>query len=159
MKKYRSMRVGAGALMLALTAQHRSARAGCQSPVTATPGQDVKMMLLPKFLGILPFDQANQGAQEAEAELQNPRRSRHGPDRRTTASQGQIEHADERADAGLQGRHDVEQRRRADRRDRARPRRQAGTKVVTWDSPIPTAQGETVFVAQVDFNEMGKTHG
>ena len=40
--------------------------------VTATPGQDVKMMLLPKFLGILPFDQANQGAQEAAAELQNP---------------------------------------------------------------------------------------
>ena len=39
---------------------------------TAEPGQDVKMMLLPKFLGILPFDQANQGAQEAAAELQNP---------------------------------------------------------------------------------------
>ena len=33
------------------------------------------MMLLPKFLGILPFDQANQGAQEAAAELQNPTRS------------------------------------------------------------------------------------
>ena len=43
-----------------------------QSPATATPGQDVKMMLLPKFLGILPFDQANRGAQEAAAELQNP---------------------------------------------------------------------------------------
>ena len=39
---------------------------------TAEPGQDVKMMLLPKFLGILPFDQANQGAEEAAAELQNP---------------------------------------------------------------------------------------
>ena len=37
-------------------------------------GQDVKMMLLPKFLGILPFDQANQGAQEAAAELQEPDR-------------------------------------------------------------------------------------
>src|SRR5918997_2638205 len=40
--------------------------------VTAEPGQDVKMMLLPKFLGILPFDQAKQGAEEAAAELQNP---------------------------------------------------------------------------------------
>ena len=40
--------------------------------ITATPGQDVKMMLLPKFLGIVPFDQAHQGAEEAAAELQNP---------------------------------------------------------------------------------------
>jgi len=40
--------------------------------VTATPGQDVKMMLLPKFLGIEVFEQANQGAQEAAAELENP---------------------------------------------------------------------------------------
>ena len=30
------------------------------------------MLLLPKFLGILVFDQANQGAEEAAAELQNP---------------------------------------------------------------------------------------
>ena len=27
--------------------------------------------------------------------------------------------------------------------------------VVTWDSPIPSAEGEQVFVAQVDFNETG----
>ena len=27
--------------------------------------------------------------------------------------------------------------------------------VVTWDSPIPSAQGEQVFVAQVDFDETG----
>ena len=38
-------------------------------PVTATPGQEVNAVLLPKFLGILPFDQANRGAQEAAAEL------------------------------------------------------------------------------------------
>ena len=31
-----------------------------------------------------------------------------------------------------------------------------GIKVVTWDSPIPSAEGEDVFVAQVDFNETGK---
>ncbi len=31
----------------------------------------------------------------------------------------------------------------------------AGTKVVTWDSPIPSAKGETVFVAQVDFGSIG----
>jgi rhamnose transport system substrate-binding protein len=31
----------------------------------------------------------------------------------------------------------------------------AGTKVVTWDSPIPSGAGETVFVAQVDFGSIG----
>ena len=36
------------------------------------PGKDVSMVLLPKFLGILPFDQAHQGAEEAAKELQNP---------------------------------------------------------------------------------------
>ena len=39
--------------------------------VTATPGQAVNAVLLPKFLGILPFDQANRGAQEAAAELKS----------------------------------------------------------------------------------------
>ena len=32
----------------------------------------------------------------------------------------------------------------------------AGTKVVTWDSPIPSGAGESVFVAQVDFTETGQ---
>ena len=41
-------------------------------PVAATPGQDVKMMLLPKFLGILPFDQANQGAAGGRRRAGNP---------------------------------------------------------------------------------------
>ena len=39
------------------------------------------MMLLPKFLGILPFDQANQGAQEAAAELAEPDRASTSSDR------------------------------------------------------------------------------
>jgi len=32
----------------------------------------------------------------------------------------------------------------------------AGIPVVSWDSPIPSAEGETVFVAQVDFDETGQ---
>ena len=31
-----------------------------------------------------------------------------------------------------------------------------GIKIVTWDSPIPSAEAEDVFVAQVDFTETGK---
>ena len=34
-------------------------------------------------------------------------------------------------------------------------RRDAGGTVVTWDSPIPSGEGESVFVAQVDFDETG----
>ena len=38
----------------------------------AAAGEGVPMVLMPKFLGILVFDQANQGAQEAHAEVGNP---------------------------------------------------------------------------------------
>lgn len=38
----------------------------------AAEGEGVPMVLMPKFLGILVFDQANQGAQEAHAEVGNP---------------------------------------------------------------------------------------
>jgi len=31
----------------------------------------------------------------------------------------------------------------------------AGTKIVTWDSPIPSGEAEDVFVAQVDFGSIG----
>src|SRR4030042_667954 len=34
--------------------------------------------------------------------------------------------------------------------------RDAGLTVVTWDSPIPSGEGEQLFVAQVDFDETGK---
>jgi rhamnose transport system substrate-binding protein len=37
----------------------------------------------------------------------------------------------------------------------AKAAQEAGLTVVTWDSPIPTGEGEDVFVAQVDFNEIG----
>ena len=38
----------------------------------AKKGMKADLVLMPKFLGILVFDQANQGAQEAHKELQNP---------------------------------------------------------------------------------------
>ena len=86
-------------------------RARAPAAIKATPGQSVKMMLLPKFLGILPFDQANKGAMEAEAELKNPEKlafvgptagkQRPGPDRVH----------DQRAHPGHEGRDDVQQRR------------------------------------------------
>ena len=44
------------------------------------------MLLLPKFTGVAVFDQANEGAQEAHAELQNPAElSYTGPDQASSA--------------------------------------------------------------------------
>ena len=123
-------------------------------PVTATPGQDVPMVLLPKFLGILPFDQANRGAQEAHAELQNPAELLFtGPTPENSVA-GQIEIV---TNAASQGQKVVMLSNNAG--DQIAPAAEAaqaaGTKVVTWDSPVPSGAGETVFVAQVDFGSIG----
>src|SRR5215203_177454 len=121
----------------------------------AEPGQDVKMMLLPKFLGILPFDQANQGAQEAAAELGNPTPFDFVGPTADNSQAGQIEFMTNAPTAGYNV---VMLSNNAG--DQIVPAVQAaveaGTKVVTWDSPIPTGEGESFFVAQVDFNEIGK---
>ncbi len=126
-----------------------------QDPVVATPGQDVKMMLLPKFLGILPFDQANQGAMEAATELANPSAFDFvGPTAENSVA-GQIEFMTNAPTGGYKV---VMLSNNAG--DQIGPVAAAavaaGTKVVTWDSPIPTAEGESVFIAQVDFTETGK---
>jgi rhamnose transport system substrate-binding protein len=122
--------------------------------IKATPGQSVKMMLLPKFLGILPFDQANKGAEEAQAELQNPEPVAFVGPTAENSVQGQIEFM---TNAPTQGHKVVMLSNNAG--DQIAPAAEAaqtaGTKVVTWDSPIPSAAGETLFVAQVDFDSIG----
>ena len=123
--------------------------------ITATPGQDVKMMLLPKFLGIAVFDEANEGAQEAAAELQNPTPLDFvGP----AASEGPAAQIEFVTNAPA-GEYDVVMLSN-NAGDQIAPAavaaQEAGTKVVTWDSPIPTAEGESLFVAQVDFVETGQ---
>ncbi len=127
-----------------------------QTPVSGVKtGEDVKMMLLPKFLGILPFDQANQGAQEAAKELGNPTAFDFvGPTAENSVA-GQIEFMTNAPAGGYKvvmlsnnsGDQIVPS---------AEAAQAAGTKVVTWDSPIPDGRGESVFVAQVDFTETGK---
>src|SRR3712207_3758785 len=64
--------MAAGLLIVSMGAAVQAQTPPAGSPVAAATGQPAKMMLLPKFLGILPFDQAHQGAQEAAAELGNP---------------------------------------------------------------------------------------
>jgi len=119
------------------------------------PGKDVSMVLLPKFLGILPFDQAHQGAEEAAKELQNPSKLQFlGPTPENSVA-GQIEIVTNAATQGVKAimisNNSGDQIVPA-----AKAAHDKGMKVVTWDSPIPSAEGEDVFVAQVDFSETGK---
>jgi rhamnose transport system substrate-binding protein len=118
-------------------------------------GEAVNLMLLPKFLGILPFDQAHQGAQEAHDEIGNPGQlSFVGPTPERSV-EGQIEFM---TNAPVQGFDVVMLSNNAGDQIAAAAEQaeQAGTRVVTWDSPIPSAQGEAFFIAQVDFDETGR---
>jgi|FLYN01.1.fsa_nt_gi rhamnose transport system substrate-binding protein len=124
-------------------------------PVEAEPGQEVDMILLPKFLGIVPFDQAHQGAMEAHEELENPGELIFtGPTPENSVA-GQIEVV---TNAVTQGVDAIMISNNAG--DQIAPAAQAaldaGIKVVTWDSPIPSAEGEILFVAQVDFDQTGQ---
>ncbi len=122
--------------------------------VKATPGQEASMVLLPKFLGILPFDQANRGAEEAHKELGNTGELLYtGPTPENSVA-GQIEIM---TTSASQGQKVVMLSNNAGDQivPSAEAAQAAGTKVVTWDSPIPSGKGETVFVAQVDFNQIG----
>jgi rhamnose transport system substrate-binding protein len=130
------------------------AGASFADPVMAQKGANVNLVLLPKFLGILPFDQAHRGAEEANKELENKGTLQYiGPTPENSVA-GQIEML---TTATTQKQNVVMLSNNAG--DQIAPTAEAaqaaGTKVVTWDSPIPSAKGETVFVAQVDFNQIG----
>jgi rhamnose transport system substrate-binding protein len=113
------------------------------------------MILLPKFMGNLVFDEANQGAEEAAKELQNPAKLTYTGPTADNSVAGQIEIV---TNAPTQGAKAIMISNNSG--DQLGPSAQAaldkGLTVVTWDSPIPSAQGEQVFVAQVDFDETGK---
>ena len=123
--------------------------------IKATPGKSVKMLLLPKFTGVAVFDQANQGAQEAHKELQNPAELTYtGPDQASSAQGGQIEYV---TNAPTQGYNALMISNNSGDQiaPAAKTAADGGIKVVTWDSPIPSATAESLFVAQVDFDETG----
>jgi len=122
--------------------------------VTFEAGLEFNSILLPKFTGIAVFDQANEGAQEAAAELGTNPAEFLGPTADNSVA-GQIEIV---TNAATQGVDAVMISNNAG--DQIEPAVQAavdaGVEVVTWDSPIPSAEGESVFVAQVDFDETGQ---
>jgi rhamnose transport system substrate-binding protein len=133
------------------TATETSAAGGV---VTFEKGQEFKSVLLPKFTGVAVFDQANEGAQEAAKELGTDPAEFLGPTADNSVA-GQIEIV---TNAATQGVNAVMISNNAG--DQIAPAVQeavsAGATVVTWDSPIPSGEGESLFVAQVDFDETGK---
>jgi rhamnose transport system substrate-binding protein len=105
-------------------------------------------------MGNLVFDQAHEGAQEAQAELQNPGKLDYVGPTADNSVAGQIEIM---TNAPTQGVKAVMLSNNAGDQigPAAEAAREAGLTVVTWDASIPSAQGEQVFVAQVDFDETG----
>lgn len=125
-----------------------------QGQVMAEMGKEANLVLLPKFIGILVFDQANDGAMEAHAELGNPGTLEFiGPTPENSVA-GQIEII---TTATTQGQDGIMISNNAGDQivPAARAAREKGLTVVTWDSPIPSSEGEQVFIAQVDFDETG----
>ncbi|MDZ4313045.1 MAG: substrate-binding domain-containing protein, partial [Cypionkella sp.] len=141
--------LGAAAALMLTTANFAYA-----DTIKLEPGKETNMVLLPKFLGILVFDQANEGAQEAHKELGNPGKLEFTGPTPENSTAGQIEIM---TTAGTQKQGAVMLSNNAGDQivPSAEAAQAAGTKVVTWDSPIPGGQGESVFVAQVDFGSIG----
>lgn len=120
----------------------------------AEKGMEADMVLLPKFIGILVFDQAHNGAREAHDELENPGNLEFiGPTPENSVA-GQIEIV---TTAATQGQDAIMISNNAGDQivPAATGARDQGMTVVTWDSPIPSAEGEQVFIAQVDFDQTG----
>ncbi len=125
-----------------------------QEPIVPEPGKEANMVLLPKFLGILVFDQANQGAEEAHTELGNTGTLEFlGPTPENSVA-GQIDIVTTATTQGVNGIM-ISNNAGDQLAPAAQAARKAGMSVVTWDSPIPSAEGEQVFIAQVDFDETG----
>lgn len=146
MHRRRLFTVSALALVLAAGSAH--------AQVMAMKGMEADLVLLPKFIGILVFDQAHDGAREAHEELGNPGTLEFiGPTPENSVA-GQIEIV---TTATTQGQDGIMISNNAGDQiaPAARAARAKGLTVVTWDSQIPSADGEQVFVAQVDFDETG----
>ena len=116
-------------------------------------GMEFKSILLPKFTGIAVFDQANEGAKEAAAELGATEAEFLGPTADNSVA-GQIEIVTNAATQGVNAL--MISNNAGDQIDPSiKQLHDSGAAVVSWDSPIPSGNGEDLFVAQVDFDETG----
>ena len=111
-------------------------------------------IFLPKCTGNAVFDQANDGAKEAATELSVATADFVGP-ASCADSTGQLEFVTNAVTQGVNA--IMISNNAGDQIDPAiKAAKDAGITVVAWDSPIPSGEGEDLFVAQVDFDETGK---
>lgn len=129
--------------------------ASAQDVVVAEPGLELNMTFLPKFVGVSVFDLANEGAQEAHAELGNTGTLEYVGPAPTDGADAQIPFITSAVTQGVDaimisnnGGEVVE--------PATTSALEAGIPVVTWDSPVPDTSAESLFIAQVDFGETGK---
>jgi len=122
--------------------------------VTITGTESISSTFLPKCTNIAVFPQANDGAIEAAGELGSEEAAFVGPADCGDAT-GQIEFMTNAVTQGVQAIM-VSNNAGDELAPSAQAAADAGIPVVSWDSPIPSAEGESVFVAQVDFDETGQ---
>ncbi len=122
-------------------------------PVVIEAAESISALFLPKCTNIPVFPQANSGAEEAAAELGSDPASFVGP-ADCGDSTGQIEFMANAVTQGV-GAIMVSNNAGDELAPSAQAAADAGIPVVSWDSPIPSAEGESVFVAQVDFDDTG----
>jgi rhamnose transport system substrate-binding protein len=132
---------------------------GATAQATATPGKALKMVLVPKWLGndriSKLFDQVREGAEQAARELQNPVPLQFEGPAPGHSVPGQIDivtkATSEGANAIMISNNSGEQIVPA-----LKAAQDKGVKVVSWDSPIHSAEGEDVYIAQAEFSATGK---
>lgn len=122
--------------------------------VTIADSGSITATFLPKCTNIAVFPQANEGATEAATELGSEAAAFVGPADCGDAT-GQIEFMTNAVTQGV-GAIMVSNNAGDELAPSAQAAAAAGIPVVSWDSPIPSAEGESVFIAQVDFDETGK---
>ena len=125
-----------------------------EGPVAIESAESISATFLPKCTNIAVFPQANEGAEEAAAELGSEPAEFVGPADCGDAT-GQIEFMTNAVTQGVDAIM-VSNNAGDELAPSAQQAADAGIPVVSWDSPIPSAEGESVFIAQVDFDETGK---
>jgi rhamnose transport system substrate-binding protein len=128
--------------------------ASAEGPVAIESDGSITATFLPKCTNIAVFPQANEGAEEAAAELGSDPADFVGPADCGDAT-GQIEFMSNAVTQGVQAIM-VSNNAGDELAPSAQQAADAGIPVVSWDSPIPSAEGESVFIAQVDFDETGQ---
>jgi rhamnose transport system substrate-binding protein len=123
-------------------------------PVEFASDGSITATFLPKCTNIAVFPQANEGAEEAAAELGSDPAEFVGPADCGDAT-GQIEFMTNAVTQGVDAIM-VSNNAGDELAPSAQSAADAGIPVVSWDSPIPSSEGESVFIAQVDFDETGQ---